>query len=188
MMGYGLCALVLVCVLGMLLYVSPGCSSKEGFAGKTRSFGGVVGLHAKITTAVGGPVRYTRYTMVFRVDSKNKLVALPVIPYENQLLAHSLIRFKGMFGPRNVETVPVSKTPASVKPDKVVLEYDPKTQRVTQVLIPKRWSVPPDYLDVPLGTLIRLNPPQGGATVSGPHLDIRTNTTTGLITSAVLTT
>jgi len=183
----GACVFFLTVFLGltcMLLFLSPGCSA-ESFVGKkvaTRSLNGVVGLRAKLTTSAPVPIRYS---VVFHVDSKNKLVALPIIPYENQLLAHALIRFKGMFGARNVETLAMTNTHAAVKKDKVVLEYDPKTQRVTQVLIPKRWSVPPDYLDIPIGTLIRLNPAQG-AKVSGPHVDIRTDAKTGLITSAVL--
>ena len=186
-LAIGACVFLLIACLGVLLLVVTGyqgCSS-EGFVGKkvkTRSFKGVVGLRAKLTTSAPVPVRYA---VVFHVDSKNKLLAFPIIPYENQPLANALIRFKAMFGARNVETLAMTKTHAAIKQDKVVLEYDPKTRRVTQVLIPKRWSVSPDYLDITLGTLVRLNPTQGAA-VAGPYVDIRTDAKTGLITSAVL--
>lgn len=92
-------------------------------------------------------------TVFFLVDGSGKLTKKAVLPYEGRPVAAVVSMLQNMFGRPNV----VMDTRDSSHDGKVVVVHDGNKRKVVKVNIPRRWSVQPDYVDVPVGTRVSLN-------------------------------
>ena len=99
-------------------------------------------------------------TVYFVVDASQRLLKDPKVPYEGMDYEDAANLFTEKFGKSSVETT----TRAKPTKDKVQIVYDPRTDEVTKVKIPRRWSMPPRRLWLKTSkrtVAVALNPPGG---------------------------
>lgn len=153
--GVALAFLVAAALLTVLLRRRTDAFQAAKPPAKPRSFPEVVGMRA----VVGKTPSKDLTVVSFVVDGQGRLTARPVVPWAGRPLRVVLPRFQTMFGQRHVLT----STQDKAVPDKVVLVHSPTTQRLIKAIIPKRWSIPPERLGVPVTTPVLVNPPNPGA-------------------------
>jgi hypothetical protein len=144
-------SLLLVFLTGKPLHPSP---SVEHFRA---AYAQLVGLRAVVGKAPSADASVVSIV----VDKESKLKARIEVPWAGRPLSTVLPRLQSMFGRGFV----VSSADVVRKDSgKVVVVYGKQSLRVVKVVIPKRWSVSPEYLPVPLDTKVTINPRNPGAT------------------------
>lgn len=111
-------------------------------------------LRRKVAVVRSMPSRKDPATVYFVVDSQNRLLKNPKLPYEGVNFRAVLHEFQERFGSRVVEA-----TTARKKINKVQVVYDAQTQEVTKLLVPRQWSMPPRQLRLkPVRVLLNPRP------------------------------
>lgn len=140
-------------------------------------------LRRKVAVVRALPPRPDPATVYFVVDSQQRLVKNPKLPYEGMPLKAVMQEFQERFGARAVEATTVRKRATN----KVQIVYDAQTQRVTRLLVPRQWSMPPRRLRVRSGrspVRVLLNP-RSGTSITSKTLVLVTGSD-GRVTSATM--
>lgn len=156
-------------VVAALILKKPGCrSSFEPFVALKPSYDELV--RRKVAVVRSMPSNKDPATVYFLVDSKGRLRKNPKLPYEGMNYKTVLQEVQDKFGPRAVEAVTTRR-----KSNKVQVVYDPKTQEVTKLSVPRQWFMPPRRLPLksqpPLVVLLN---PRAGSPVTSKSLVIMT--------------
>ena len=144
---------VVACVMGIVMANTPAKNPIDFFgAHMPGSLSRLVGQRVVVANKVSADSQAAFVTVT--VNAQGTLASPIVVPYPGQSVDTMTRRFQLMFGPPHVQT----STKDVSLPDKVIIVYDASTRKTTKVNIPRRWSTTPDYLSVPLGTPVHLNP------------------------------
>ena len=114
----------------------------EAFEGFKPSYNEL--LRRRVAVVRAPPPRADPATIFFVVDSQQRLVKNPKLPYEGMNYRTVLDEFQERFGARAVEATTVQRKVGN----KVQIVYDAQTQEVTRLLVPRQWSMPPRRLRV----------------------------------------
>lgn len=175
--------MVVVLVIVAVMVVTSRPRPREPFQQRS-TFPDVVGLRLRLVKGPSGltdAAKMSSPDLVVAVRPNGTLMERIVIPYAGRPVGVIVRKFQGMYGPSHVVTSEQDRK----DPNKVVVIHDIHTKKTKNVHVPTRWSVPPDFLDVPLGTAI-ISSASSKASSKGPVLQLDVGAS-GLVATATLT-
>jgi hypothetical protein len=174
-------ALVTLCVmLAALLMKRPRCT-EEQFTGYRTTYPELVGRRVAVVRKLPALRDRDPATVYFVTDQQGLLLADPKLPYEGQPAREVVGIFQEKFGAASVVSSAINRK----RKDKVVVVHDPRSQIVTRVHIPRRWSMPPPLLRLRPRPVVVVNP-SSSRMYPGRTL-VLTAAKTGVVTSARMT-